>query len=658
MIASPASSRFEFFRWHGAWAPGVRLFRRMRFLGKAAVICTVFLLVLAQLAFLFLRATSRDIEKSQRELAGLAVARDVMPIFDRAQRLRGQLYAAGGQHGAEVKATLEDLEARLARLEAGAAGGTLDMAEPLKFAQQAFAPLKGPAADAEEAFGRADEFVQQLQRLMTSVADLSGLSMDPDQPSYHLSLASTQETLEIAGMVGRVRDLGSLAIAKKETGSYARRIVQGDTYVLYKKLELLFARYERVAQADEQLAKALDFQPAFDPVNAFMRGVRKSVLPEAGPQGDAAAFAANGQAALESLSALTERSHGVVGQLVERRIASLEAARNVQAALLAAGLFLAAYLFYCFYLVTRGGMQELTRHIKALAAGDLTTTPRPWGRDEAADVMKDVHAMQESLRQLIGQVRDCATEIVGASAEVSAGAEDLSQRTERAASRLAQAASTMDAMARTVQDTGRTIAESARLGQGTAAAAGHSQRVIGEVVSTMRGIEASSRRVGDILGVIDGIAFQTNILALNAAVEAARAGEQGRGFAVVAGEVRALAQRSAAAAREIKGLIAESAGQTEHGTRTVDAAGGAMDGLLTNIRSISEMLQQVHTVTEQQSRGVGEVSASVAQLDEDTQRNSALVEQTSAAALSMKAKAAQLADTAARFVLPAGSGAA
>ncbi|WP_127997065.1 methyl-accepting chemotaxis protein [Piscinibacter defluvii] len=652
MTSASTSPRFEFFRHHGVWAPGVRLFRRLRFLGKAALICAVFVLVLAQLAWLFLRATQDDIAKSRRELVGLAVARDLMPVFHQAQRLRGRLHASGGPVTPEARALIDDIESRLGRLEASPGAAALALAEPMKFVRQAFEPLKQPAGDGEDAFGRADGLVQQLQRTLVTVADHSGLSMDPDAPSYHLGLASLQEVLEVAGMVGRVGDLGGVALERKELGSFGRRIVQGDTYVLYKAIEELFARYERVAASDEQLKESLAFQGAFDPVNAFLRGVRKSLLPDSGPKGDAAAFGAAAQSATDALSRLAERSQAAVGLLVEQRIARLEAARNAQLAAIAIGLLLAAYLFYCFFLVTRGGMRELTRHIEALAAGDLTTTPRPWGRDEAAEVMHAVAAMQESLRALIGQVRACADEMLHASAEVASGAEDLSQRTELAAGRLQQTAATMDSMARSVQDTGQTIAESAQLGQGTSEAAVRSQQVIGEVVGTMHGIEASSRRVGDILGVIDGIAFQTNILALNAAVEAARAGEHGRGFAVVAGEVRALAQRSAAAAREIKGLIAESAGQTAQGTRAVDAAGGAMDELLGNIRTISERLQQVRSITEQQSRGVVEVSASVAQLDADTQRNAALVEQTSAAALSMKSKAAELAATAARFTLP------
>ncbi len=653
MTSASSSGRHEFFRHHGVWAPGVRLFRRLHFLGKAALICTVFVLVLAQLAWLFLRATQDDIASSRRELVGLTVARELMPVFHQAQQLRGRLHAGGGPIGADARPLLEDIEARLGRLEASAGAAELALAEPLKFVRQAFEPLKQPAGDGEDAFGHADGFVQQLQRLLVTVADQSGVSMDPDPTAYHLALASLHEVQEVAGMVGRVGDLGRVALERKELGSFARRIVQGDTYVLYKAVEELFARYERVAKSDEELNRALAFQGAFDPVNTFLRGVRKSVLPDSGPKGDAAAFDTAARSATEALAQLAERSQAAVGALVEQRIARLEAARNAQLAAIAVALAVAAYLFYCFYLVTRGGMRELTRHIEALAAGDLSTTARPWGRDEAAEVLHAVNAMQGSLRTLIGQVRACADEMLHASAEVASGAEDLSHRTELAAGRLQQTASTMESMARSVQDTGQTIAESAQLGQGTSEAAARSQQVIGEVVGTMHGIEASSRRVADILGVIDGIAFQTNILALNAAVEAARAGEHGRGFAVVAGEVRALAQRSATAAREIKGLIAESAGQTAQGTRAVDAAGGAMDELLANIRTISERLQQVRSITEQQSRGVGEVSASVAQLDEDTQRNAALVEQTSAAALSMKSKAAELAATAARFRLPA-----
>lgn len=175
MTSASTPGRLEFFRHHGVWAPGVRLFRRMHFLGKAALICTVFVLVLAQLATLFLRATQDDIAKSRRELVGLAVAHDVMPLFHQAQRLRARLHAAGGPITAEARTLLDDIEARLGRLEASPGAATLVLAEPLKFVRQAFEPLKQPAGDGEDAFGRADGFVQQLQRVLVTVADHSGL---------------------------------------------------------------------------------------------------------------------------------------------------------------------------------------------------------------------------------------------------------------------------------------------------------------------------------------------------------------------------------------------------------------------------------------------------------------------------------------------------
>ena len=420
---------------------------------------------------------------------------------------------------------------------------------------------------------------------------------------------------------------------------------------MYSQLELLFARYERVVQADPALAEPLGFQDAFKPVNAFMRAVRKGPLAEP-PGGDPAAFAAARTAAMASMVVLTERSHTALATLIEARIAGQRLARNLQLWLAGAGLLVAAYFFHCFYLVTRGGMREVTRHIDAMASGDLSTSPRPWGTDEAASLMLSICAMQDSLRALVGQVRGCAEVIVTTSTEVSNGAEDLSARTEKAASNLQQTASAMERISTTVRHTANKSGESAALGQRNASVAGRGGEVIADVVVTMQGIQTSSKKIGEIIGVIDSIAFQTNILALNAAVEAARAGAQGRGFAVVAAEVRALAQRSAGAAREIKGLIHSGAEQTAQGTRIVRTAGETMDELVRNAQAMSGLLADVLTAASEQNRGVTEVSAAVAQLDRDTQMNAALVEQTTAAAMSMRQKAGELAAAAERFTLP------
>jgi len=639
------------FRHHGFWSIGVRLFRRMAFVSKAAIISAIFVVVVAQLAFIFVRASNHAIHASERELVGVANVRELVGLLDQAQTLRSLVLAAGGKQTPAVTEQSSRVDAQLTSVESRFAEDPI-LAEASKFARAAFAPIKAPVDDREEAFSRADEFVQQLLRLTATVVDSSSLAQDPDADSYHLMLASTQETLQAMRMLGRLRDLGGDALAAGSLTPFQARIIQGDSYVMYAQLELLFARYERVVKANPELGAALGFEEAFKPANAFMRAVRKGPNAEGGPKGDAGAFAAAGQTAVESMAGLTSRSHTALAGLISARIASQQLARNLQLGLAAAGLLIAGYFFYCFYLVTRGGMREVTRHIDAMARGDLSTSPRPWGTDEAADLMLSIRAMQDSLRQLVGQVRDCAGVIVDASSEVSAGAQDLSQRTEKSASSLQQTASAMEQISTTVKHTAARSDESAALGQENARVAGDGGKVIAQVVTTMQGIHASSRKIGEIIGVIDSIAFQTNILALNAAVEAARAGEQGRGFAVVASEVRALAQRSADAAREIKVLINTGAEQAAEGTRVVQAAGATMSQLVQNAQAMSVLLSDVSTATAEQTRGMTEVSAAVAQLDQDTQRNAALVEETTAASVSMSRMAGELAAAAARFVLP------
>jgi methyl-accepting chemotaxis protein len=641
----------ELFRHHGIWSVGVRLFRNMAFAAKAVLISLVFLLVIAQLAFVFLRASNAVLQTSERELTGVAQVRELVVLLNDAQELRRSAMASAGKPTAEVTERLANVDRQLAKVEGMLSADPATLAAS-KFVRDALTPMKTPVDDAEAAFSRADEFVQQVLRLNGTVVDASGLSLDPDPDSYHLMTASTAETLQAIRMLGRMRDLGADALGTVTLSPFAERIVRGDSYVMYMHLEQLFARYERVVKMNPSLAQALVYDDAFKPVNAFMRMIRKGPLAGGGPVGDAAEFSAAGQLAVESLMGLTSRSHTVLATLIEARVASQRQSRNVQLGLAAIGLLVAGYLFYSFYLVTRGGMREVTRHIDAMAGGDLSTSPRPWGNDEAAELMVSIGAMQQSLRELVGQVRDCAEGIVTTSTQVSAGAQDLSKRTEMAAGSLRQTASAMEAISTTVKHTAAKSDESAALGEQNARAANRGGEVIGQVVTTMKDIQSSSKKIGEIIGVIDSIAFQTNILALNAAVEAARAGEQGRGFAVVASEVRALAQRSAGAAREIKNLINASAEQTKLGTRVVQAAGDTMTQMVRNTEAMSALLVDVSTAAAEQTRGVTEVSASVAQLDQDTQRNAALVEQTTAAAISMNQMASKLAEAAERFTLP------
>ncbi len=322
------------------------------------------------------------------------------------------------------------------------------------------------------------------------------------------------------------------------------------------------------------------------------------------------------------------------------------------AAAIAVSSMLAGYLFSSFYRVIDGGINETRRHLRAIAAGDLTTAPAPWGRDEAAQLMLELRAMQDALRDMVRRVRESGSVIVQSSHEIASGATDLSARTESAAASLEQSAASMEQISATVKSSLDNTEEASRVARHSAQSAADGGRIMQEMVQTMEGIRASSAKIAEIIGTIDGIAFQTNILALNAAVEAARAGEQGRGFAVVAAEVRTLAQRSAGAAREIKALIGSSVDQVETGAEVVRKAGAAIDEIVSSSRRVDALLGEVAAGAREQSTGIAQIGQAVQDLDQMTQQNAALVEQTAAAAGSMRSQAQALADDVARFRLP------
>ena len=288
-------------------------------------------------------------------------------------------------------------------------------------------------------------------------------------------------------------------------------------------------------------------------------------------------------------------------------------------------------------------LMGLTQAITLVAQGDLTQKFTTTRRDEIGALIHEVEGMRQRYVQMLQQVRSAADSIDTASAEIASGNQDLSARTEATASSLAQTAQSMEELTTTVSHSADAARQANQLAASAAEVAGRGGKAVAEVVSTMGGIEQSSRKIADIIGVIDGIAFQTNILALNAAVEAARAGEQGRGFAVVAGEVRSLAGRSAEAAREIKQLIQDSVDKVAAGTRLVKDAGSTMNEIVDSVRRVGDIIGEITTAASEQADGIGQVNQAVAQLDQMTQQNAALVEQSAAAAHSQREQAARLA---------------
>jgi methyl-accepting chemotaxis protein len=335
--------------------------------------------------------------------------------------------------------------------------------------------------------------------------------------------------------------------------------------------------------------------------------------------------------------------------------------RFAEAVLIGVGLLaVLGGAFFGWWLVRKvtaplgGEPDEVNAVTGAIASGDLSSNIDA-SRARPGSIVASMTHMQQSLRSMVGQVRASSQQIATGSEEIATGTLDLSARTEAQASNLEQTAASMEELTSTVRATADTARQANQKAQTAAQAAGVGGQRMGEVVSTMRGISEASRKIAEIIGVIDGIAFQTNILALNAAVEAARAGEQGRGFAVVASEVRTLAQRSASAAREIKELINSSVQWVDKGTEQVDLAGQGVQDIVVQVQEVSRLIGEITQATVQQTSGIEQVNSAVTQLDQMTQQNAALVEESSAAAASLKSQAQKLQELVAAFRIEPGT---
>jgi methyl-accepting chemotaxis protein len=304
--------------------------------------------------------------------------------------------------------------------------------------------------------------------------------------------------------------------------------------------------------------------------------------------------------------------------------------------------------------IVRNITQPLSQAVglaRGVAGGDLSQRIELQGTNETGQLLQALKDMQTGLASVVQQVRQGSEGVANASAEIASGNNDLSARTESQASALEQTAASMEQLSATVKQNADSARQANQLALSASTVAAQGGDVVGQVVQTMQGISEASHKIADIIQVIDGIAFQTNILALNAAVEAARAGEQGRGFAVVATEVRSLAGRSAQAAREIKALISTSVTRVEQGTALVDQAGNTMQDVVASIRRVTDIMGEISAASQEQSLGVAQVGEAVTSLDQTTQQNAALVEQMAAAASSLNSQAGELVQAVATFKL-------
>ncbi|MFZ4873998.1 methyl-accepting chemotaxis protein [Janthinobacterium sp. Mn2066] len=416
---------------------------------------------------------------------------------------------------------------------------------------------------------------------------------------------------------------------------------------LLKKIEELLDSDEEKAIFKASIAERVKYQDA----KTLVMNARKAGDPakaEAIYRDSFAPAATSYQANVKALLAQQRKA-------IDATAKSIEAANGRSFTLLLLLCALAVALgSLCAWLITHSITKPLKTAVKVaetVAQGDLRTNFEPPARDEIGDLMRALHGMNEALRKVVSEVQAGTGAIATASGQIAAGNTDLSARTEQQASSLEETASSMEELTSTVKQNADNARQANQMAVTASGVAERGGSIVSQVVDTMGAIDAASTKIVDIIGVIDGIAFQTNILALNAAVEAARAGEQGRGFAVVATEVRNLAQRSAAAAREIKALIGDSVEQVNNGTRLVQQAGTTMGDVVDSVRRVTDIMAEITAASAEQSAGIDQVNQAIAQMDQVTQQNAALVEEAAAAAESLQDQATRLAQVAAGFQL-------
>ena len=627
------------FRPAGIWALGMHLMGNVKFAAKALIICLAFLVPMVWLSWSFYSTEATNIAFSAKERKGIEYNREIFPILDLAQQARRD--AMQGAVPPEVKGRLQAAQAKLAEVEKRL-GGELGTAKAYAAAQAAYSEAE--RAPSDKAFDAYTAYIDATTALLFQATDGSNLTLDPDIDSYFVMDAALFRIPDLAETTAKLRSVG-LAAMKAGAVTPEQQLLMSDNVPVGEfQFRNMRDGLGKAYAYNATVSAKVNAGQALADAEAFYTLARKSVVNGQQFGADSqTAFLAAANKSIDAQYALSGRLLTQLDELIANRIDGFTGERNRVTVVLVVCLLLAGYFFFSFYLVTKGGLALVGLHLKEVSMGDLRNKPAaPWGRDEAADLVVDVVKCYDSLHALIRKVRHGARELHTASNEIASASMDLAARTEASAAALEQQSSAMEEIGSTVGSTAEHAQTAATFAGDNAHVAEKGGAVIAQVVTTMHDIHESSAKINDIIGVIDGIAFQTNILALNAAVEAARAGEAGRGFAVVASEVRSLAQRSAGAAREIKGLITTSVEKVESGTKIVEQAGQTMAQVVGNAKQINQYLGEIATSSREQASGVEQVGQSIQELDRSTQQNAALVEETTSAAAALRQQAEML----------------
>jgi methyl-accepting chemotaxis protein len=627
--------------------PAIAIIGRLRFGAKFALISALFLVPIAFLSWSLVSELNATIAFAEKERVGVAYNRAVLAMLQHVQHHRG--LAGGLLNGdksfaprveakqAEIALDIEAIE----KLEA-AHGAALNTAKKWGEAKGKWLELRSRlgAMTGKDSYEAHTALSRTFLDFIAYVGDTSNLTLDPDIDSYYLMDTFIGKLPESAEAAGQARAFGMGVVTRKKMEAEEKAALMVLLANAESGYKASLSNLDKAFRENAHVAATLKgAQPLVASMEKFISAARAKVI-----SSDTIAitppeyYAVSTQAIDENFQA-NAMVVAELDRLLATRI-STKSTRKLQ--ILSAGaliVLLAGYLLTGFYVSVSESLASAVRAARAIAAGDLTSRISASTRDETGELLRALGEMNENLRRIVGNVRTASDAIGTASGQIAAGNADLSSRTEEQASSLEETASSMEELTATVKQNADNAKQANQLAASASGVAAKGGQVVGEVVTTMNAISESSKKIADIISVIDGIAFQTNILALNAAVEAARAGEQGRGFAVVASEVRSLAQKSAGAAKEIKSLIEDSVAKVDAGSRLVDSAGKTMEEVVSSVKRVTDIMAEISAASAEQSSGIEQVNTAITQMDQVTQQNAALVEESAAAAESMKEQA-------------------
>jgi len=635
------------------------LIHRLRLSHKFGLLALLGALMLAPPMTYYLVDAEAELAYTRQEVAGLQPSAALLKLIRLTQQHRGLTATVlGGKAEAEGQRAERQREVDQALGEfAALAAGIEDpkFAEGWQQAQQQWKTLSAQVAQrqlaAPASFAGHSALVELQLDLHGRLVSHYGLDLDPEPVSYHLVIATMTQLPQLTEQLGKLRGSGAGILARGQATVADRAMLGGLSESARGEMHQLLTTLERALEHDPALRERMT-----GPIEQARAGVERTRETLRTELIEAEVLTLSSAEYFQATTKVIDQVFAVHGLASEALATALqdrtERLQRNEWLVIGLSVLMVGLCGLLARSIVRSILQatdDARRMAERIAAGDLSPEPLRASEDELGRMMQAMEAMRLSLTEVVGTVRENAVSVAAASAQIAQGNIDLSSRTEQQAAALQQTAATMDQLGSTVSHNADHAREADGLAREASELASRGGQMVSQVVGTMGGISEASRKIGDIIGVIDSIAFQTNILALNAAVEAARAGEQGRGFAVVATEVRNLAQRSAEAAREIKALISASVERVEQGVSLVDQTGRSVGEVVESIRRVSDIVAQISAASAEQSTGVAQVGQAVTQMDRATQQNAALVEQSAAAAGTLKSQAERLVDAVARF---------